>query len=70
MARTMTTGDVAAALNVSQQTVVNWERVGKLTCSVTGGGHRRFDPEEVAALRVTLPSARPLRRGRPVGKRW
>jgi excisionase family DNA binding protein len=44
------TSDVARALRISNQTVVNWAEKGVLPCSRTAGGHRRFLRTDVVAL--------------------
>lgn len=46
----LTTCQVAKALGVSHQTVVNWANQGDLASSRTVGGHRRFLPTDVAAV--------------------
>lgn len=46
----LTAGQVAAAFMVSLKTVTRWVRAGRLSCTFTKGGHRRFDPGEVEAL--------------------
>jgi excisionase family DNA binding protein len=45
-----TTREVAAAMGVSPQTVVNWANEGGLRCTRTPGGHRRFLRTDVAAF--------------------
>lgn len=47
MTRTLTTAEVAHALGVSQQTVRYHARHGAMPFSVTPGGHRRYDLDEV-----------------------
>lgn len=44
------TEEVAQALGVSKQTVVNWSKKGELEPTRTVGGHRRFRPHDVIAL--------------------
>lgn len=45
-----TTQEVATAMGVSHQTVVNWANEGGLRCTRTPGGHRRFLRTDVAAF--------------------
>lgn len=42
--------EASAALGVSVRTLTRYVKDGRLTVKRTPGGHRRFDPEEVAAL--------------------
>ena len=49
--RYLTPAEVARLVGVSATTVTRWAREGKLACQVTLGGHRRFDPAVVEALR-------------------
>lgn len=53
---TLTTGEVAARLDVTPQTVINWIKRGRLRATVTGGGHRRIPIEDVEALALSLPN--------------
>jgi excisionase family DNA binding protein len=46
--------EVAAQLGVSPVTVRLWSREGKLDCSVTAGGHRRFRQQDVDAFQHRL----------------
>ncbi|AYD86271.1 MerR-like helix-turn-helix DNA binding domain protein [Microbacterium phage Efeko] len=43
----LTAGQVAALFGVRVETVRRWADDGKLTCTRTLGGDRRFDPEYV-----------------------
>ncbi|TQN27741.1 excisionase family DNA binding protein [Haloactinospora alba] len=48
-------GDVAEAFGVTTSTINTWVRQGHLTpVVVTPGGHRRFLPDDVQALRATI----------------
>lgn len=44
-------GQVAKLLNVSIKTVRRWAESGKLDCSKTSGGHRRFCKEDVMRIK-------------------
>jgi excisionase family DNA binding protein len=48
--RPLSTKDVADLFGVSQQTVGNWAKSGKLPSFSTPGGRLRFRPEDVEAL--------------------
>jgi MerR family transcriptional regulator, light-induced transcriptional regulator len=48
----LTSAQVAELLGVTAGTVKRWTRAGLLACARTAGGHRRFDPREVARLRT------------------
>lgn len=51
----MTCGDVAAAAKVCSASVRKWANKGLIHCvRLPGGGHRRFDPVDVAALLDSL----------------
>ncbi len=52
--------EVARMLHVSAKTVDRWANQGRIPCIVTLGGHRRFTPEDVAAVADEM-----ARRGRP-----
>ena len=41
---------VAEMLNVSIQTLVEWERKGELKAIRTPGGHRRYKSEEIEKI--------------------
>ena len=51
----LSTGEAAELLRVTPQTVINWCKRGRLAYTVTGGGHRRIERADVAALAPTLP---------------
>lgn len=51
----ITTGDAAAVLGVSVQTVRRWERSGHLPAVRTPGNQRRFRRSDVEAL-LEIPS--------------
>jgi excisionase family DNA binding protein len=62
--RFMTTGDVAAACQVTIPTVKRWIREGHLDAFQTAGGHYRITDEELERFRAarnfpTTPPARP-----------
>ena len=46
--------EVAALLGVSPVTVRLWAQQGKLDCSITAGGHRRFRQQDVDAFQHQL----------------
>ena len=48
--RPLTAGQVAAAFNVTIETVRNWTESGHLACFRTPTGHRRFRREDVEKL--------------------
>jgi excisionase family DNA binding protein len=41
--------EVAQLMRVDPRTVANWAKEGKLRCSRTAGGHRRFPEDAVRA---------------------
>lgn len=48
----LTPGEVAEAFHVSPKTIIRWANDGRIPCTMTLGGHRRFrraDVEEVVA---------------------
>lgn len=49
-ARKMTPSEVAEVFGVSTDTVAAWADAGRLPCTRTLGGHRRFLREDVEAL--------------------
>lgn len=50
-AKRLTTREVARLLGVSEASVKRWADSGLLSLEKTAGGHRRFRPEDVAAVR-------------------
>lgn len=48
--RLMTRSEVAALFGVNPRTVTRWEQAGRISCTRTLGGHRRFRESEVRAL--------------------
>lgn len=48
------TEEVAALLNLSKSTVINYAKAGLLVAKRTGGRHRRFDAESVKELKEIL----------------
>lgn len=48
--RHMTSKQVADLFRVGMDTVARWADIGKLPCTYTPGGHRRFDRDEVEAF--------------------
>lgn len=50
----LTAGKVAKLLHVSPKTVARWSNEGKLSYVRTFGGHRRYDPRNIAALMARL----------------
>jgi excisionase family DNA binding protein len=57
MQKYLTTRQVAEVFHVHPNTVVVWANEGRLPVVRTAGGHRRFDPAEVEALREKVQSA-------------
>ena len=55
----MTPAEVTRFLNVDRTTLIRWEKLGKIRSSRTPGGHRRYDPAEIRALRVARETAAP-----------
>jgi excisionase family DNA binding protein len=49
--RLMSTGEVAKVFGVSVNTVLRWVSQGRLLCTKTLGGHRRFERAHVNLLR-------------------
>lgn len=47
----LTPAEVAGLFGVDPKTVTRWARAGRLTSVRTLGGHRRYHPAEVEALR-------------------
>lgn len=54
----LTTGEAAAALSVTPDTVLKWIKSGKLPAQRTAGGHHRIEAAEVERLSKTGPPAR------------
>lgn len=51
-----TIGEFARLINVTEQTLRNWDESGKLVAHRTlGGGHRRYTPDQLAQF-IDLPS--------------
>lgn len=50
----MSIDDAASLLNVSAQTLRNWEKEGKLTPTRTPGRHRRYTRTQIDAMRGRL----------------
>ena len=46
----LTAGQAARVLGVSPKTVNRWANDGRIPCSVTLGGHRRFRADVIAAI--------------------
>lgn len=46
----LTPGEVASRFRVDPKTVTRWARAGKLPCTKTPGGHRRYPEEFVDQL--------------------
>ena len=55
--RRLTSKEAARVLGVSEASVKRWADSGLLPMEKTAGGHRRFRPEDVAAVRRARPSA-------------
>ena len=53
----LTPGEVARALRVSPKTIVRWANDGRLPCTMTLGGHRRFRRADVDQLVARSESA-------------
>jgi excisionase family DNA binding protein len=53
----LTLHEVSAQLGVAPSTVRRWADAGRIPARRTEGGHRRFDPAAVRALRATLAPA-------------
>lgn len=46
----LTPGQAARILGVSTKTINRWANAGRIPCSLTLGGHRRFRPDVIAAV--------------------
>jgi excisionase family DNA binding protein len=57
--RFLTAREAAERLSVSVRTLTRWIDAGVLTVHRTPGGHRRFDPAEIDALRAPEPTPMP-----------
>src|SRR5829696_368011 len=55
--RRLTSKEAARVLGVSEASVKRWADSGLLPMEKTAGGHRRFRPEDVAAVRHAGPTA-------------
>jgi len=60
-------GEAAIKSGVHQQTLRRWEKIGKITCHKTPGGHRRYDLDQIlsyknkskeADMKITIGYAR------------
>ncbi len=49
--RLLTIDQAAERLGISQQTLRNWEKDGKVKCVRTTGGHRRYGEDQINNLR-------------------
>ena len=54
----LTLHEVSAQLGVASSTVRRWADAGRIPARRTEGGHRRFDPVAVRALRASLAPAK------------
>lgn len=43
--------EAAVIIGVDPKTITRWAAAGKLACTRTIGGHRRYKPEDIYALR-------------------
>lgn len=50
MEQLLTMSEVAKILNVSQTTLRNWDKQGKLKALKTLGGHRRYPKSQIETL--------------------
>ena len=64
--RRLTSKEAARVLGVSEASVKRWADSGLLPMEKTAGGHRRFRPEDVAAVRRAGPNAAAA----PLQRRW
>jgi excisionase family DNA binding protein len=49
--RLLTPREAAARFGVRPSTLARWAREGQIGARLTPGGHRRYDPDEIRALR-------------------
>lgn len=61
MTRHLTVSETADQFHVTTRAIVRWCEEGRLPHSLTLGGHRRFDPDAIAAIAASLD--RPVREG-------
>jgi excisionase family DNA binding protein len=61
----LTLHEVSEQLGVAPSTVRRWADAGRIPARRTEGGHRRFDPVAVRALRATLAPPEPRAGGPP-----
>lgn len=54
----LTTSEVARLFGVSPETVKNWAKKGKIQCTRTEGGHRRYNRRKIYETAVRLGFAR------------
>ena len=52
----LTSGEAARILHVSSKTVDRWADQGRVPCSVTLGGHRRFSRRAILAVAEQMAS--------------
>ncbi|MGH9280698.1 MAG: helix-turn-helix domain-containing protein [Acidimicrobiales bacterium] len=55
----LTSTEAARLLHVSPKTVSRWATEGRIPCIVTLGGHRRFHPDNVAAVAEMMSQGAP-----------
>ncbi len=58
----LTSGEAARILHVSSKTLDRWADQGRVGCSVTLGGHRRFSRPTIAAVAEQMASKRVMAR--------
>lgn len=52
----LTPGEVARALHVSPKTIIRWANEGRIPCTMTLGGHRRFRRADVEGVVARVES--------------
>ncbi len=52
----LTSGEAARILHVSSKTLDRWADQGRVPCSVTLGGHRRFSRPAISAVAEQMAS--------------